>query len=66
MSEFKVINNDKTKITKLFSQKITVEIDDTERTLLFWQTKYTFHEIAQIVWSNKNLLKLIESYKEPK
>ena len=49
-------------ITKLHRSKVVIEVDNSIEQITFWETKYTYRQIVELVCSIPELAKQISAY----
>ena len=49
-------------ITKLHRSKVVIEVDNSTEHVSFWETKYTYRQIVELVCSIPDLLAQVNSY----
>ena len=62
MEELKVDQEKGSTITKLSRSKIVIEVDNANEHVIFWETKYTFRQIVELVCTIPDLLAQVNSY----
>ena len=62
--ELKVVNEKRgsSSITKLSKNKVVIEVDNDLDIVTFWETKYTFRQIVELVHSIPALAKQVSEY----